>query len=262
MSRVILLVLLLPLSLFFATRALPVGDPVPGGGNVAPVDLIRLAGDSIALGDGLVRSWVEVDGAGTPVALGVTLPDATLASLPTREVMMSLDFPAVEGLPFRHVLFDWGPGGHPPAALYAHPHWDAHFYLITAQERMAIQAGEQGVAPAPHYLPPGYIPVPDLGLFAFPSMGVHWMHEGARALHGHTFDETLIYGSDGERVIFVEPMFTDAFLETRPDFSAPVPGPDAVQESGWYPTRYVIRYEEEAGAYRISLEGFRWRQGG
>jgi len=262
MSRGILLVLLLPLTLFVATRARPVGEPVPTGGTAAPADPIRLAGDSIALGDGLIRSWVDVDGTGAPVALGVTLPEVVLASLPTREVMMSLDFPEVEGLPFRHVLFDWVPGGHPPAALYGHPHWDAHFYLITAQERMAIQPGEQPEPPEPRYLPQGYLPVPDLGLFAFPSMGVHWMDEGARELHGHTFDETLIYGSDGERVIFVEPMFTNTFLDTRPDFSAPVPWPDAVQESGWYPTRYVIRYEEGAGAYRISLEGFRWREGG
>lgn len=227
-----------------------------------PDDPVRLHGDSVRLGAGMIRSWVEVNGAGEPTALGVTLPDAVLASPGHQDAMLSLDFPPVEGLPFRHVLFDWAPGGHPPGHLYGHPHWDAHFYLIPASERKAIQEGEQPQPPDPRYIPEEFIPVPDLGLYAFPSMGVHWMHREARELHGHTFDETLIYGTDGERVIFVEPMFTNAFLERRPDFSAPVPWPAAVQAPGWYPGRYVIRYEEAAAAFRISLEDFRWRDAG
>ena len=43
---------------------------------------------------------------------------------------------------------------------------------------------------------------------------------------------------------------------------SPVPWPAAVQAPGWYPGRYVIRYEEAAAAFRISLEDFHWRDAG
>jgi hypothetical protein len=55
-------------------------------------------------------------------------------------------------------------------------------------------------------------------------------------------------------------MFTSAFLEGRPDFAAPIPQPQAVRESGYYATRYVIRYEADRRAFRVSLEGFHWRE--
>jgi hypothetical protein len=230
--------------------------------SAAPAERsVQVAGDSIRLGDGFVRSWVEVNDRGEPTAIGVTLPEVVVGSTPDEGAMLSLDFPAVDGLPFQHVLFDWVPHGHPPVTLYAHPHWDAHFYLISSDERRAIVQGETPLRPDTRHMPAGYLPVPGLGLYAFPEMGVHWMHEGAAELHGSTFDQTLIYGSIGEKTIFVEPMFTSAFLDTRPDFAADIAQPQSVAASGWYPARYVIRHVPVEGAYRISLEDFRWRDG-
>lgn len=174
--------------------------------------------------------------------------------------MLSLDFPAVRGLPFRHVLFDWMPAGHPPAELYPLPHWDAHFYLITADERRGIGQGSTTDRPGPHYMPDGFVPVPGLGLYAFPEMGVHWVQERASEVLGNRFDQTLIHGSTGDRTIFIEPMFTREFLTGRPDGSVPVPRPAAVSEAGYYPGRYVIRYSAREQGFRVSLESFRWRE--
>jgi hypothetical protein len=224
--------------------------------------VVRLAGDAVRLGDGVVSSWVEVDDHGVPVAVGVTLPDAVIASTRPEGAMLSLDLPGVHGLPFRHVLFEWLPGGHPPASLYGHDHWDAHFYLITAAKRRTIVQGETSERPAAAFMPDGFVPVPGLGLYSFPEVGVPWVHEQARELHGHDFDQTLIYGSTGTRKIFVELMFTSAFLAARPALSAPVPQPASVAESGYYATRYVIRYEPDERAFRISLEGMVWRDAG
>jgi hypothetical protein len=220
----------------------------------------RLPGDSIVLGEGMVRSWVEIDPEGRPLALGVDLPDEVVASVPDGGVMMSLVFPEVEGLPFRHVLFDWSPEGHPPAELYHLPHWDAHFYTLTPEERGTIAEGPTTVRPPVEHMPEGFVPVPGLGLYAFPEMGVHWVAEEAGELLGRTFDHTLIYGSTGDRTIFVEPMFTQAFLATRPDLDAPVRQPAAVAEPGWYPTRYVIRRNARDTGFRIAIEGLRWRE--
>lgn len=225
-----------------------------------PQQVTRVPGDSVVWGGGVIRTWVELDAAGAPVAIGVTLPDSVVAAAPSQDgVLLSLDLPSVRGMPFRHVLFDWVPRGHPPAALYHHPHWDAHFYTITAAEREKIGEGLTKLRPAEDLMPRGFIPVPDLGLYSFPRMGVHWMDEAAAELHGHTFDQTIIYGSDGERIIFVEPMFTSAFLAGRPDYSASIPQPARVTEPGHYPTRYVIRHDPAERGFRISLESFRWR---
>lgn len=236
-----------------------------GGGDARggrpETDATRLPGDSIALGEGVVRSWIEVDPEGRPLALGVDLPDAVVASVPEHDVMMSLAFPAVEGLPFRHVLFDWSPSGHPPAELYHLAHWDAHFYTLEPEERRAIAEGRTELRPPSGHLPEGFVPVPGLGLYSFPQMGVHWVAEGAPELQGETFDQTLIYGSLGERTIFVEPMFTQAFLATRPTLEEPVPQPAGVARSGWYPTRYVIRRNRADTGFRIGIEGFLWREG-
>jgi hypothetical protein len=237
-----------------------IGAAGPRTGEAPAVpDPIVLQGDSVAVGEGMIRSWIEMDQDGTPLALGVTLPERVFEALTGEGFMLSLDFPEVDGLPFRHVLFDWVPHGHPPAPLYGHSHWDAHFYTITAEERRRIPAGPMEERPAPRYMPTGYIPVPGLGLFSFPEMGVHWMASDAAELHGHTFDQTLIYGSIGRKTIFVEPMFTMAYLATKPDLTAPIPRPHSVGESGYYATRYVIRHLPEKKAFRIALEGFRWR---
>lgn len=223
-------------------------------------EIDRIRGDSLRLGTGFVHSWVETDGGGAPVSVGVTLPDAVVGSVSDDEgAMLSLELPVVQGLPFRHVLFDWGPTGHPPADVYGHAHWDAHFYLISAEERRAIAEGETTLRPEAPLMPDGFIPVPGLGLYAFPEMGVHWVHRDAPELDDHAFDHTIIYGSIGERTIFVEPMFTHAFLNDRPDVSVPIPQPEAVAESGYYATRYVIRHDPREEGFRISLEGFHWR---
>ena len=219
----------------------------------------RLRGDSAVLGDGAVRAWVETGADGRPVALGVDLPDAVVASVPDEAVMLSLAFPEVEGLPFRHVLFDWGPEGHPPEDLYTEAHWDAHFYTLTPEERRSIVQGPTGQRPRRELMPDGFVPVPELGLYAFPEMGVHWVDRDAPELHGRSFDQTLIYGSWGTRTIFVEPMFTQAFLAEGADVDAPVPQPDEVGEPGWYPTRYVIRRNGTDTGFRIAVEGLRWR---
>jgi hypothetical protein len=235
-----------------------------GGGGPDASDAVgegaRIPGDSIALGEGVVRSWVDVAPDGRPIALGVDLPDGSVASVPGEDVMMSLAFPEIEGLPFRHVLFDWAPGGHPPSELYHLPHWDAHFYVLEPGERRAIGEGRTDVRPPAEHMPEGFVPVPGLGLFSFPEMGVHWVAEDAGELRGDAFDHTLIYGSTGERTIFIEPMFTQAFLETRPDIAVPVPQAAAVAESGWYPTRYVIRRNRGDTGFRIAMEELRWRE--
>ncbi len=85
-------------------------------------------------------------------------------------------------------------------------------------------------------------------------MGVHWVDSVAGELNGRPFDQTLLYGFTGGKMIFVEPMITKAFLESRPNFSAAVKLPQAFQRAGRYPHRDGIRYDAAARVYRISMD--------
>ena len=100
------------------------------------------------------------------------------------------------------------------------------------------------------FVPPGYIST----VASFPNMGVHWLAEDAAELQGQTFDKTMLYGFSRGEMVFIEPMVTLALLESRQDVGAPVAQPAAVQKSGFYPTRYRIRYEGATKQYLVSLE--------
>lgn len=220
-----------------------------------------LMGETGELGGAELQTWVEINEDGTPMEIGYTFPASALDDLPEDLVQLSLDFPSVEDLPFEHGLFDWAPRGHDPHTIYGVPHFDAHFYTVSRTVRENIDGGIVTNHPDPEYLPDGYITgPPDAAVYSMPQMGVHWVNREARELHGAPFDQTLIYGSHEDDVIFIEPMFTRAFLEGRPEFSADIPLPQAVEESGYYPTRYSIRYDSESDAYHVSLEEFQWWQ--
>lgn len=76
------------------------------------------------LGDGMAGTWVEVDSENVPLRIGLTLTESALSNLPSFDCKMGLDFPdvAVDSL-FKHILFDWVPGGHPPFSPCGRPHF-------------------------------------------------------------------------------------------------------------------------------------------
>lgn len=220
-----------------------------------------------ALGAGTASAFVTT-AAGAPVAFGVRVTESALASLPTHGLPPSgletvLSFPS-EALvaPYDHVSFDWMPHGHVPDGVYTLPHFDVHFYMMTEAERDAIDparvtfATEAAVTPDASILPAGYVPTPD----ALPRMGVHWVDPTSPEFTPAGFSRTFIYGFWNGKMNFVEPMLTKAFIEsvkTLPGQSAsfPIPQPAAYGKAGYYPTVYGVRYDAEARAYDIVLEG-------
>jgi hypothetical protein len=61
-------------------------------------------------------------------------------------------------------------------------------------------------------------------------------------------------------MIHFEPMITKAFLESKPDFSQVIQVPTSYAKSGYYPTRYSVRYDVVRREYTIALEGMTWRE--
>lgn len=241
------------------------------GCRQASADSARITyGAPVEIGEGTARAYVTMVG-GKATEVGVALSEGALRGLPDAHgagghvVMGHATFAQVLAMPednptaFRHVLMNWNPGGHEPPGLYDTEHLDFHFYTIDVAERLAIderdpafQARAERTPPA-DLVPQHYIlPEP----LAFPQMGVHWVDTNSVELKGQPFTATFIYGTWDGKVIFAEPMVTKSLLESKPQFSAPIPLPARGRETGAYPSRYDVRWDEAAKEWRISISGF------
>lgn len=262
---------LLPLSLLALVSGCESDDPLdpladrPGFEFGAPVQI----------GQGQARSYAlyAQDGDRVPVEFGVALDSLALEGLPTQGAMLELPLalPADPVLPYRYVVLNWNPEGHPPEEVYGVPHFDFHFYMTPRSEVEAILPSDPNFArkanhvPEGDYLPPFYIvpvaPGEEVASAAEPRMGVHWVDVRSPELQGmlgnpsayEPFTTTFIYGSWDGRITFLEPMISRAYLLTHPDVVLPISQPAAVPEAGWYPGAYRIVYDRDAKEYRIGL---------
>jgi hypothetical protein len=255
----------------------------------APDGERTLLGRSERIGAGTVQSFVTLDSAGAPVAVGVTLSLGALEQLPPVPNTVSrcydlngdgkytghechgdeeriLDVPVDTSakLPFRWIQINWNPAGHHNTP-YARPHFDFHFHTgdRARVEAMApgrcgelVDCGQFKVATRPvpaRYLPSGYI---DIGAVV-PRMGNHLLDSQSPELRDSLpFTSTFIYGAwDGE-LIFWEPMITLEFLETQ-NSCLEIRQPDAFRQPGYYPTQYCVR-QKGNGERTVSLERFRY----
>jgi len=214
---------------------------------------------------GQAWSWYEVDDNDKPVRLAIAIDSMAMATLdrtaPGGEGhhhvnMISVPVPQqASATPFRHVGLDWNPAGHEPAGIYDKPHFDFHFYMISDADRMAIPDYATAPAkfdnyPAPGFMPPTYVPSPG----GVPQMGAHWIDVTSPELNGAPFTETFLYGSYDAKVIFYEPMITEAFVLANPSFERAIPQPVKFQQDGYYPTK--MRIAKSNGITSVILEGF------
>lgn len=223
------------------------------------------------LGNGTVFSWAHVDKDEKPIAVGVTFTETALSGLrqdvpdkypriPGWEYRLALPSIITKKTPLTHVSFDWNPKGHIPPGIYDVPHFDVHFYLMPYEDRLKITAEGDDLdrcrkRPDAKYLPSGYIFAPDS---EEPKMGSHWVDTQTPELSGAPFTHTFIYGTYDAKVIFFEPMVAIGYLKTNPKMTSHIKMPAAVQASGFYPTKYSVKYNESRREYTIALEEFVW----
>jgi hypothetical protein len=227
-------------------------------------------GDVRPFGDGTARTWVQLDGDGNPVSLGITLTEDALNGLPNDvtpgliwmvEYVLALPS-GIPDMPFDHVGVNWNPRGHVPDGIYNVPHFDFHFYTISPEARSRITARGADLEmcrkpPSAGHLPEGYMFAPES---EEPGMGGHWVDPLSHEFHGGGFTQSFIYGTHDGAVIFYEPMITKALLETRPDVSHPLKIAGAFAHRGYYPTSYGIRFDPEREEYSVTLEGLTLRE--
>ncbi|HET6796845.1 MAG TPA: hypothetical protein VFH40_06760 [Gemmatimonadales bacterium] len=250
-----------------------------------------LQGQSVKLGGGTIQSFVTLDPAGVPLAIGVTLSAKALEQLPAapnsvsrcfdlnadgkytghechgdEERILNVPVDSSAGLPFRWIQVNWNPTGHYNTP-YARPHFDFHFHTGDRARVEAIAPGrcgelvdcrdfKVGTRSIPdRYLPQGYI---DIGAVV-PRMGNHLLDSQSPELKDSLpFSTTFIYGAwDGE-LIFWEPMITLDFLR-HSQACLPIRQPDGFRRAGYYPTQYCVRLNRGGGGERtVSLERFRY----
>jgi hypothetical protein len=118
-------------------------------------------------------------------------------------------------------------------------YWEQLFYIFPGQ-----------------YIPEGYQPAEPGVVY----MGLHWIRPDFPEFHGQPFTESLLYGTYNGRMTFIEPMITRAFLLAKgPRVDKPIYQPQAVQASGYYPTRYTITYDATRRLYTVALTGLTHR---
>ncbi|UXR64491.1 DUF5602 domain-containing protein [Bdellovibrio bacteriovorus] len=217
---------------------------------------VTIWGPPTALGGASVRSFVEASDTGEPLAIGVAFPREALQGLSEHEpAEYAVALPTVVSLPpYNHIVLNWMPHGHEPDSIYGKPHFDFHFYLISPEQRLAISClGEDEVVcmqmPAQNQQPPFYVGGPG----GVPQMGWHWVDLRSPEYNGQPFTSTFIYGFYAGKMNFLEPMITRDFIQATTAFESPVPMAEAVAETGFYPAKYTLEYNEEMGLHMITM---------
>lgn len=225
-------------------------------------------GSSRDMGDGYAKTFVNIDADGKPTAIGIRISEDALTDLPAEtpgdadgwEYVLSLpEEAALSG--YDHVVVDWNPKGHIPPGIYDMPHFDFHFYMISQEQRDKITAKGDDLpkahkAPAPEFMPEGYI-LPEGTEVA--RMGAHAIDPTSPEFNKQPFTKTFIYGFYDGSMVFLEPMASKAFLDTKPDTTNPVKPPRSYSRHAFYPQYYSIKYSTEGREYIISLDSLTFR---
>jgi hypothetical protein len=242
------------------------GSGAPSNGTVF--------GPSQPLGNGTVKTYVTLDGAGQPTEVGLRLSAAAMDGLPQDAgpaQMVMLAFPDQAGqTAFDHVMLNWNPQGHEPAELFGKPHFDFHFDMVDMATMQAINpddpkyAAEAEHLPEAKYVPQGYVvpPGPPPAAQAVPGMGVHLVDSSDPTLvpGKYDFQKIIISGAWDGRYTFIEPMITREWLLTQPNTQESLKQPQAYQKTAYYPTTYAVHVDQQTKDYVITLAGLTMRQ--
>lgn len=209
--------------------------------------------------------WGETSG-GTLTAFGVTIPVSAIEAAPAEAPMawppvavatISLPEAVSSATGFKLFTTYWEAHGHPPGP-YLVPHFDFHFYTISADELRAIDCADPTKPdrlPATYELPD--VDIPQLGMLlglCVPEMGMHSL-PGPELQAAAPFQKTMIVGYYGGRPIFVEPMITRATLLERRSFRMDIPAVPDGTAGVRYPTTFRADYDSTAQAYRFVFSG-------
>jgi hypothetical protein len=224
-----------------------------GDGNDNGLEILN--GESQLVDGQTVRTFAVRDN-GVITQVGVSLPFELITNPPAAGAgpagaFASVVFPDAARAPtfFDHMELHWNPMGHEPP-IYMVPHFDIHGYGVPELEVFDVSPPDS-VAPEPNRLPPGFV-YPGVEA-AVPQMGVHAVNPAD--LEGD-FTEVMIHGYWGGKMTFIEPMITQAKLETKQDIVLPIGKPEVLGRATRYPTRFRAVYDEDTNSYNFIYDNF------
>ena len=170
----------------------------------------RVLGAASHVGDAKAQSYAELDGSGTPLAIGLAFTSNFLDELPAEpsDLRHCFDIEPIESV----FAIESGPCG---------------------PEFVRCDQFEVGKKqPPPNYVAPDYIDVEAVA----PAMGNHLVDPTSPEFSGEPFTRTWIYGAYDGRITFYEEMVSRAFLMEQPSECFDIKSPPAVAVRGYYPT--------------------------
>lgn len=233
-------------------------------------------------GAGVMNSFVTLDDDGTPLNVGWAFSEGVLdtSKLPAEEhshgteehssETFNLELPkdslGKNYTALDHIGLGWNPEGHEPEFAYGAPHFDAHFFMISPEQRQQIpEAPDTGPFvpppapyqnPSPQFVAEGYV---NSGHYVAEE-GAHWVDESGAEFKGQQFTKSLVYGYDQNGSMhFVEPMITVDFLKSlqtqggTTSTTDTIKLPEEFQKSGIYPTEYTVTYNPNATDYQYTV---------
>lgn len=229
--------------------------------KVASEKLKTFYGPARHVGNGVARAYVDMNRDGAPESIGVRISEKALENLPQAMpgTTYTLRIPnQAAGLPFDHIDLNYNPEGHPHPDIYGFEHFDFHFYMVTEEEKFAMDDPEKGLTyPAKELWPEPFEPE---DVFV-PYMGTHWVDFGGSEFTSPgSFTKTFIYGSYDASFVFYEPMITVKHLEDKIASTNEFTPLVEVEEAGYYPTSYSIDYDSHRKEYVVSLGDMEWRE--
>ncbi len=214
--------------------------------------------DSILPTGRQVRTWINLDGQGNPITVGISIPEEMLINLPPLGQLTSIKLPTGASTTlFDHVFLGWVSSGHGP--FWIIPHFDIHFMMVSETERESVTSGTEGGSPlADPYIPQDYVTHGSKE----PRMGVHWWDRTSPEIIGGEFTATMIYGSYQGQITFIEPMISLAYLRSKPSVTFNIKQPAKYQKTGFWPTTYSIKFDVVLKEFAVTIEGFNRRTAG
>lgn len=225
-----------------------------------------MQGGCAALYGADVCTWATLDGAGSLVEFGATVPlaaieaaphDMAMAWPPVMGAAVAMPAEVVAAAGVDHLTVYWEAHGHPPGP-YLTPHFDFHFYNVSTAVREAIDCSD---TTKPAALPEGYgmvdVEIPGIGMLVglcVPSMGMHALLESELASE-NLFSGTMVVGYDRGTPLFFEPMITRDLLTKRQSFDLPMPTLPELPAGVRYPQRYRADYDAATDSYRFVFSG-------
>ncbi|MEN8375034.1 MAG: cytochrome C [Gemmatimonadota bacterium] len=213
-----------------------------------------------------VCSWATLGDADGLLEFGITVPVAAIEQAPAdMDMVWPPALGAVIAMPTEvgaavgvdHLTIYWEPHGHPPGP-YLTPHFDFHFYHVSASEREAIDCAD---TTKPTEVPAGYglvdVEIPGIGMLeglCVPAMGMHALL-ASEMESDEIFDGTMVIGYDRGAPLFFEPMIASELLLRRQSFELPMPAVPGLPEGVRYPERYRAEYDAETDSYRFVFSG-------